>query len=159
MGSLESMCLYTAAVLALVGAMLLLSHVLGERHRSRDTDRAYESGMIPVGSTRARLWVPFYLLAILFVIFDLEVMFLFAWAVAFEELGWTGFWGAVFFVFILAVALVYEWRQGTFDWGPRASDPYADFRHSSQDDTRIPKDLGEARLAHDDGSSIRGVGI
>jgi NADH-quinone oxidoreductase subunit A len=76
--------------------------------------------MLPTGSSRARLWVPFYLLAIIFVIFDLEVVFLFAWAVTFRELGWPGFWGASAFIAVLAVALLYEWRQGTFDWGPRA---------------------------------------
>jgi hypothetical protein len=58
----------------------------------------------------------------MFVVFDLEVAFLFAWAVAFEELGWTGFIGAAAFIGILVVSLVYEWRQGTFDWGPRVSD-------------------------------------
>jgi NADH-quinone oxidoreductase subunit A len=122
MDKLDTMVVYTPAVLAVVAGMLILSHFLGERHHGRDTDRAYESGMIPFGSTRAHLWVPFYLLAILFVIFDLEVVFLFSWAVAFRELGWTGFWGALVFIGVLAVALVYEWRQGTFDWGPRTSD-------------------------------------
>jgi NADH-quinone oxidoreductase subunit A len=120
MGGFESVCLYAVAVLALVGTILALSHALGERHRDRDTGRPYESGMLPTGSTRARIWVPFYLLAIIFVIFDLEVVFLFAWAVTFRELGWAGFWGASAFIAVLAVALVYEWRQGTFDWGPRA---------------------------------------
>jgi len=142
MGLPDTMLLYVPAVLALVAGMVILSHLLGERHRSRDTEREYESGMIAFGSTRAHLWVPFYLLAVLFVSFDLEVVFLFSWAVAFRELGWTGFWGALVFIGVLAVALVYEWRQGTFDWGPKA-------KGATSDTTQFSSEGGTSRNGTD----------
>ncbi len=71
---------------------------------------------MPVGSTHFRMPIPFYLFAIFFVIFDLEVVFLFAWAVAVKETGWLGFSEALIFIIILFVALIYLWRLGTLDW-------------------------------------------
>ena len=107
----------TFIVVLLVVAMIGLSALLGERQRGRATGDPYESGMPVTGSARAPQAVPFYLVALLFVIFDLEVAFLFAWAVAARETGPPGFVGAVVFVVILAVGLLYEWRQGVLDWG------------------------------------------
>ena len=73
---------YGAAVLAVVVVMLLVSALLGQRHKERTTDDPYESGIIPTGSARIRFDVKFYLMAVFFVIFDLEAVFIFAWAVA-----------------------------------------------------------------------------
>ena len=78
----------------------------------------FESGIVPVGAAeQTRLSIEFYLIAMFFVIFDLETIFIFGWAVAFFELGWRGYLGASVFIVILLVALVYEWRTGALDWG------------------------------------------
>ncbi len=112
---------YVGAVLVVIVGQLLLSHLLGERHRDRVTGEPYESGIAPTGSARLRFSIKFFLIAILFVIFDLELVFIFAWAIAIHELGWTGFWGAMVFTAILAVGLIYEWRMGSLDWISRRS--------------------------------------
>ena len=108
--------IYTAAVLAVVLAMLGLSFFLGQRIRRQYKETPFESGIISVGSAQFRISVHFYLTAILFIIFDLEVVFLFAWAVAVEQAGWPGFIEISVFVFILVVALFYLWRIGALDW-------------------------------------------
>ena len=82
---------YFLSVVGLVAVILSLSYVLGQRHRERATDVPYESGMPPTGSARLRFSAEFYLIAMFFVIFDLESVFIFAWAVAARELGWQGY--------------------------------------------------------------------
>jgi len=115
---LWSLVVYTLAVLLLVVAMLVLSHLLGQRRRGRATDEPFESGIVSVGGARLRLSVAYFIVAILFVIFDLEVVFLYAWAVAFEAAGLAGFVEALIFILILVAALAYLWREGALDWGP-----------------------------------------
>jgi NADH-quinone oxidoreductase subunit A len=101
----------------MVAGMLALSYLLGQRHRERATGEPYESGIVSTGSARLRFSAKFYLIAMLFVIFDLEAVFIFAWAVAFRELGWAGYLGALVFIGVLVAALIYEWRVGALDWG------------------------------------------
>lgn len=108
---------YTAIVFGLVGAMLGLSYLLGQRHHDRSTDFPYESGIVSEGSARVRLSAKFYLVAMFFVIFDLEAVFLFAWAVAVRETGWTGYVEVFVFISVLLVALGYLWRVGALEWG------------------------------------------
>lgn len=115
--SLWPFIVYFLAVLALVATMLGLSYLLGQRRANRATNMPFESGILSVGSPQIHMAVEFYLIAIFFVIFDLETVFIFAWAVAFFELGWEGFIAVGLFIFILGVALVYEWRSGALDWG------------------------------------------
>jgi NADH-quinone oxidoreductase subunit A len=110
------LALYFAIVVALVAGMLALSYVLGQRHRERSTAEFYESGIKSEGSAHVRLSARFYLVAMFFVIFDLEAVFVFAWAVAARELGWPGYWDIVVFVVLLVVALAYLWRVGALDW-------------------------------------------
>ena len=109
---------YSVIVLVIAGAMIGLSYLLGERHSDPATGEPYESGIVSTGSARVRLSVKFYLVAMLFVIFDLEAVFIFAWAVAFEEVGWVGYWAVLVFIGILVVGLIYEWRLGALDWQP-----------------------------------------
>jgi NADH-quinone oxidoreductase subunit A len=111
--------LYVALVFLVVAAMLGLSYALGERHSARSTGEPYESGIPPTGSARRRLSAKFYLVAVFFVIFDLEAVFLFSWAVAFRDLGWAGYVEVLVFVGVLLAALVYLWRAGALEWGPR----------------------------------------
>ena len=117
--TLWPLAIYATIVLAVAGGMLGISALLGERLRQRATGEPYESGVMPTGSARVRFSAQFYLVAILFVIFDLEIVFLFAWAVVVLEVGWPGYAGMLFFALVLVVGLVYEWRQGALDWGPR----------------------------------------
>jgi len=115
--------LYAFLVLTLTGALLFLCSWLGEKRGTPEKRRAYECGMIPTGSARFRYPVPFYLVAIFFLIFDVEAAFLFAWAVAFEELGWTGWLQIVFFITILLLGLFYVWGKGGLDWRTKVSRP------------------------------------
>ena len=110
------LAVYLVIVLALVVAMLGLSFVLGERHHERATDSPYESGILSQGSARVRLSAKFYLVAMFFVIFDLEAVFLFAWAVSVRETGWTGYAEAAVFIAVLLATLVYLSRVGALDW-------------------------------------------
>lgn len=111
------LAVYLVMVVGLVITMLVLSWLLGQRRREAATNDPFESGVVHVGSSQIRISVEFYLIAIFFVIFDLETVFIFAWAVAFFELGWQGYLAVLLFIFILGVALVYEWRSGALEWG------------------------------------------
>jgi NADH-quinone oxidoreductase subunit A len=115
--TLWPLAVYAGAVIALVTSMLALSYILGQRHQGSATGEPYESGIVSTGSARVRLSVEFYLVAMFFVIFDLEAVFLVAWAIAFRELGWIGYIEVVVFIGSLLVPLVYLWRQGALDWG------------------------------------------
>src|SRR5262245_49852321 len=117
--TLWPLAVYFTAVILLVAGMLALSYLLGERHRARATDEPYESGIVSTGSARLRFSAQFYLVAMLFVIFDLEAVFIFAWAIAFRELGWAGYVGVLVFIGVLIVALIYAWRLGALDWGSK----------------------------------------
>jgi NADH-quinone oxidoreductase subunit A len=98
--------------------MLVLSFILGQRHNERATNEPYEGGILSAGSARLRFSSQFYLIAMLFVIFDVETIFIFSWAIAFQELGWFGYFGVGIFVILLFVVLIYEWRNGALDFGP-----------------------------------------
>ena len=111
--------IYAVVIAVIIGAILFISHLLGGRRHEQATDEPFESGIVPVGDARLKLSVPFYLVAILFVVFDLEAMFLFAWAVSFREAGLYGFIEAAIFIAVLAVALVYLFRMKALDWGGR----------------------------------------
>lgn len=107
---------YAVIVLAIVGTMLGLSFLLGQRRRDRATTEQYESGVVPLGDAQFRISVHFYVTAILFIIFDLEVVFLFIWAVSIQDIGWMGFWAGALFIVILLIGLIVEWRSGALDW-------------------------------------------
>src|ERR1035437_3804419 len=108
--------LYFVLVLLLVIGMLAVSYVLGERHRDRATGAPYEAGIVSEGSAHVRRSARFYLIAMFFVVFDLEAVFLFSWAIAARELGWAGFWEALIFTVVLLAALVYLGRTGPLIW-------------------------------------------
>jgi NADH-quinone oxidoreductase subunit A len=107
---------YFLLVVLLAAGMLTLSYLLGQQHSEPATGEPYEGGIVSEGSAHVRLSARFYLIAMFFVIFDLEAVFLFAWAVAARALGWPAFWEAVIFSVILVAALVYLWRLGALDW-------------------------------------------
>ncbi len=108
---------YFLAVIALVAFMLGFSYILGQRHRERLTAEPYESGMPVTGSTRLRFDIKYYLVAMFFVIFDVEAVFIYAWAVSIRETGWPGYIEIIIFIAVLVAALAYLWRIGALDWG------------------------------------------
>jgi NADH-quinone oxidoreductase subunit A len=115
--TLWPLVLYFVLVILVAAGMLGISYVLGERHKERATGEPYESGILATGSARIRLSAKFYMVAMFFVIFDLEAVFIFSWAIAWRELGWVGYAEVVVFIVILLAALVYLWRLGALDWG------------------------------------------
>ncbi len=112
---------YFTAIVVIVAAMIGLSYVLGQRHRERATAEPYESGIASTGTARVRFDIKFYLVAVFFLIFDLEAAFLYAWAVAVRETGWAGYAEVLVFTGVLAAALAYLWRLGALDWGKTKS--------------------------------------
>ena len=109
---------YTIAAFGIVAIMIGLSHFLGERHKEKTTDEPFESGIPPTGSARLRFSSHFYLIAMFFVIFDLDAAFIMVWAVSFRELGLPGYLGVTVFILILIVVLIYELGIGALDFGP-----------------------------------------
>lgn len=113
--ALWPIAVYFVAVLSVIAGMIGISFVLGQRHKERATGEVYESGMIPTGTAKMRLSSTFFLVAIFFVIFDLESIFIYAWAIAVRDLGWTGYGAISFFIALLFVALAYLWRERALD--------------------------------------------
>lgn len=107
---------YFGFVLVLVAATLVVSYLLGPRHSESATGEPYEGGIVSEGSARVRFSARYYLVAMFFVVFDLEAVFLFAWAAAARELGWPGYCEVVLFVAVLLLALLYLWKIGALDW-------------------------------------------
>ncbi len=97
-------------------AMIGLSHLLQVRRQTNVKGMPYESGMTPLGGTRDRFSVKFYLVAMLFIVFDIEVVFMIPWAVSFRELGLFGLVEMLVFVLVLLVAFVYVWKRGALEW-------------------------------------------
>ena len=112
------LAIYFAAAVGLIALMIGLSYLLGQRHRSRAAEEPYESGIVPTGSAWMQFDVKYYLVAMFFVIFDLEALFIFAWAVSLREAGWAGFIEALIFIVVLVAGLAYIWSMGALDWGP-----------------------------------------
>lgn len=116
--TLWPLALYFVSILVLVGVILTLGALLGEKSKmQRATGEPFESGVVHIGSAQIPVSVEFYLIAMFFVIFDLETVFIFAWAVAFHELGVFGYLAISVFIVILVTALIYEWKSGALDWG------------------------------------------
>jgi NADH-quinone oxidoreductase subunit A len=118
---LFSFVLFVAIVLALLALLLFLTSWLGERRPDPEKARPYECGVIPTGGARFRYPVPFYLVAVFFLIFDVEAAFIFSWAVAMEDLSWRGWLQISFFIIVLLLSLFYIWKKGGLDWSPAAA--------------------------------------
>lgn len=103
-----------AAVMAC--AMIALSFVVGKQKPDADKNAAYECGFDAFDDARSRFDVRFYLVAILFIIFDLEIAFLFPWAISLGEIGVFGFWSMMVFLGVLTIGFIYEWNKGALEW-------------------------------------------
>lgn len=121
---------YVFLTFAIIGVMLLGSWLLGGRAWGRAKNEPFESGVLGAGSTNLRLSAKFYLVAMFFVIFDLEAVFLFAWAISLRESGWPGFIEATIFIGILLASLVYLWKIGALEWAPEGRRKLAE-RHKA----------------------------
>jgi NADH-quinone oxidoreductase subunit A len=107
--------------IAFAAGNVFLSQFVGPSKPSPEKSAQYECGMPPVGDARQRQSVKFYLVAMIFLLFDIEVAFLYPWAIAFRDLGIVGYWQIVTFFLLLVTGYVYVWRKGIFDWsGDRA---------------------------------------
>jgi NADH-quinone oxidoreductase subunit A len=116
--ALWPLLLYAGLTVALVAGLIGVSYFLGEKTRGEATRQIFESGIVTVGEARFRVPAKFYLMAMFFVIFDLESVFIFAWAVAARDVGWAGYVEVLIFIAVLVAALAYLWRSGALDWGP-----------------------------------------
>ncbi len=108
--------LFIALGTALVLVFVLLTTLLGPRLRFAEKQEPFECGEHPVVSPYQRFNVKFYMVALSFIIFDVEMVFLYPWAVVFRDLGWFGFFAMLIFLFALTVGLAYEWLKGGLDW-------------------------------------------
>ncbi|ADZ43263.1 TPA: NADH-quinone oxidoreductase subunit NuoA [Yersinia enterocolitica] len=137
---------FLIGAIGLCGLMLLGAFFLGGRARARAKNVPYESGIDSVGSARMRLSAKFYLVAMFFVIFDVEALYLYAWSISIRESGWIGFIEATIFILVLLAGLVYLVRIGALDWTPvrsnrRVSKPSI-VKYASNHPQAIPKDRG-----------------
>jgi NADH-quinone oxidoreductase subunit A len=113
-----SIITYLCCVALLLAIMLGIPVWLGGRNWGRAKGEPFESGVVSEGGARLRLSAKFYLVAMFFVLFDVEALFLYAWAVSVREVGWTGFWSAVIFIVELLLGLWYLLRIGALEWSP-----------------------------------------
>ncbi len=104
-----------AGVLAV--ALVGLAALLGPRHPSKVKLAPFECGSDPIGSARERFGVKFYIVALLFIVFDVEAVFVYPWAVLLKDLGWGGYVEMAIFAFTLVIGLAYVWKKGALDWG------------------------------------------
>ncbi len=125
---LLSLFLYALLIIGLVAILLFLSGWLGEHREAHEKLNPYESGIIPTGSARFPYPVSFYLVAAFFLIFDVEAVYIFAWAIAAEPLGWPGWLQISFFIIVLLLSLLYLWSKGGLEWGPTRRKPPVTFK-------------------------------
>ncbi|MBV9480125.1 MAG: NADH-quinone oxidoreductase subunit A [Acidobacteria bacterium] len=105
----------------IAGAIVILSGIVGYRKPTRAKLSPYECGMTPVGDARERFSVKFYLVAMLFILFDVEAVFLYPWAIILRQLKMFGFWEMLLYIVIVLVGFFYIWKKGVLDWGSTAS--------------------------------------
>lgn len=109
---------YGIAVVSLVGGILFISYFLGERHEEPATDETYEGGILATGTAKLRFHIDFYILAIIFVIFDVEAAFILSWAVSIRAAGWTGYAAILTFITVQLILIFYLRRTGALNFGP-----------------------------------------
>ena len=121
-----TIAIYMGGVIFLLAFMLGIPWLLGGRDWGRAKNEPFESGIVGQGGARLRLSAKFYLVAMFFVIFDVEALFLYAWAVSARIVGWAGFIEVSIFITVLLAGLVYLWRLGALDWAPESRRRRAD---------------------------------
>jgi len=109
--------LHFAIALGIAGAIVTLSYFIGQHKPNRAKVSPYECGVQPIGDAKSRFSVKFYMVAMLFILFDVEAVFLYPWAVMLRELKMFGFWEMFVYILIFLVGLFYVWKKGVLDWG------------------------------------------
>jgi NADH-quinone oxidoreductase subunit A len=121
-GNLEQaytpLLIHLLVALALAGVLLILSRWVGPHLPTREKMQPYECGITPVGDAREPFDVKFYLVAMVFILFDVEAVFLYPWAYVYRELRWYGFTEMLVYILILLAGYVYLWKKGALDWNP-----------------------------------------
>jgi len=108
--------IFLAIAIAIAGAMVAMSYMVARQRPDSEKVSAYECGFEAFDDARSKFDVRFYLVSLLFIIFDLEIAFLFPWAVALGDIGLFGFWSMVIFLGVLTIGFVYEWKKGALEW-------------------------------------------
>ncbi|MCC7021868.1 MAG: NADH-quinone oxidoreductase subunit A [Thermomicrobiales bacterium] len=116
LGDYLPLVIFMGVAAAIVLALLVAPFIVAFKNPDPEKLSAYECGFKAFDDARMKFDVRFYLIAILFIIFDIEVAFLFPWAVAFGDIGWFGFWSMMVFLGVLTIGFVYEWKKGALDW-------------------------------------------
>ena len=111
-----SIIIFLFIALGLSIGFVVLNFIFSPKKPDPEKLSAYECGFEPFGDARMEFDVRFYLVAILFIIFDLEIAFLFPWAISLGNIGTLGFWSMMIFLFVLAIGFIYEWKKGALDW-------------------------------------------
>ena len=111
-----SIIIFVFVALALSVGFVVLNFLLSPKNPDPEKLSAYECGFEAINDSRMEFDVRFYLVAILFIIFDLEIAFLFPWAITLSNIGTLGFWSMMIFLFVLTVGFIYEWKKGALDW-------------------------------------------
>ena len=107
---------FMGVALFMAVSAMAMSLILGRRNPYKEKNAPYECGFEPFAAARMRFDIRYYLVAILFIIFDVEVAFLFPWAVVLKDIGWMGFGSMMLFLGVLTVGFVYEWKKGALEW-------------------------------------------
>lgn len=108
--------IYMALAVAITLLVLFVNRLLGPSKPTASKQMPYESGMRPVGTARERFHIRYHVIAMIFLVFDLEIAFIYPWAVIYQHLGWAGFLEMMIFLFILVVGFLYAWKRGAFQW-------------------------------------------
>lgn len=116
LGSYVPIAIFIGIALVIGGALLIAPFAVAFKAPDSEKLSAYECGFNAFDDARMKFDIRFYLVSILFIIFDLEVAFLFPWAVSFHELGWFGFWSMMVFLGVLTIGFIYEWKKGALEW-------------------------------------------
>ena len=124
MGGWDGLVIMIALGIGFGAVSMVISSLIGPRNPTPEKMAPYECGSPPVGDARERQSVKFYLIAMIFLLFDIEIAFLGPWAMAIRQLGWPGFVQIVIFFLILVVGYIYVWRKGVLDWGPENDPDY-----------------------------------
>lgn len=114
--SYAPLLIHLLVAMGLAGALVAVSTLVGWRRPSREKQQAYECGMTPTGDAREPFSVKFYLVAMVFILFDVEAIFLYPWAYVFRQLRWFGFVEMLLYIAILLVGYIYLWKKGALDW-------------------------------------------
>ena len=108
--------IFLIVAIGLSGVIVIASVIIGPKKAYGEKETAYECGFDAFGETRSKFEVRYYLVAILFIIFDLEIAFLFPWAVSLGKIGILGFWSMIVFLAVLTIGFIYEWKKGALEW-------------------------------------------